>query len=115
MTNPASLNAQERNQFMIDKIRADGPAPYQEGRYVLRVMSVPGRRSGKPRQLPIAIPLVAGGSHRILTGVSRMRTRKRHAIQPMLEPMAEQMRELSTRAQMQDPMLALAIDRKSVV
>ena len=60
MTNPASLNAQDRNQFMIDKIRADGPAPYQEGRYVLRVMSVPGRRSGKSRQLPIAIPMIAG-------------------------------------------------------
>ncbi len=60
MTNPVNPNSQGRNQFMIDKIRADGPAPYQEGRYVLRVMSVPGRSSGKPQQLPIAIPLVSG-------------------------------------------------------
>ena len=60
MTNPVNPNSQERNQFMMDKIRADGPAPYQEGQYVLRVMSVPGRRSGKPQLLPIAIPLVAG-------------------------------------------------------
>ena len=60
MTNPVNPNSQERNQFMMDKIRAGGPAPYQEGQYVLRVMSVPGRRSGKPQLLPIAIPTVAG-------------------------------------------------------
>jgi hypothetical protein len=48
---------------MIDKIRADGPAPYQEGRYVLRVMSVPGRRTGEARSVPIAIPTVAGGRY----------------------------------------------------
>lgn len=60
MTNPADLNPRERNQFMMNKIRADGLAPYQEGRYVLRVMSVPGRKTGEPRPLPIAIPMVAG-------------------------------------------------------
>lgn len=60
MTNPASLSHQERNQFMIGKIRADGPAPYQEGQYVLRVLSVPGRLSGEPRLVPIAIPVIGG-------------------------------------------------------
>jgi hypothetical protein len=60
VTNPASPLSRERNQFMMDKIRNDGPAPYQEGRYVLRVMSVPGRRTGKRRMLPIAISMVAG-------------------------------------------------------
>ena len=60
MTNPADLEPQERNRFMMNKIRADGPAPYQEGRYVLRVVSVPGRKSGEPRPLPIAIPMVTG-------------------------------------------------------
>ena len=63
MTNPADLAPQERNQFMMDKIRADGPAPYQEGRYVLRVVSVPGRKSGEPRPVPIAIPTVAGAHY----------------------------------------------------
>lgn len=60
MTNPADLDPRERNRFMMNKIRADGPAPYQEGVYVLRVLSVPGRKTGEPRQLPIAIPMVAG-------------------------------------------------------
>lgn len=60
VTNPADLEPQERNRFMMDKIRADGPAPYQEGAYVLRVVTVPGRKTGEPRSLPIAIPMVAG-------------------------------------------------------
>ena len=45
---------------MMSKIRTDGPAPYQESRYVLRVLSVPGRKSGEPRPLPIAVPMVEG-------------------------------------------------------
>ncbi|HWG24246.1 hypothetical protein [Actinospica sp.] len=60
MTNPADLDPQERNRFMMSKIRTDGPAPYQESRYVLRVLSVPGRTSGEPRPLPIAVPMVEG-------------------------------------------------------
>lgn len=60
MTNPADLEPRERNRFMIGKIRADGPAPYQEGAYVLRVVSVPGRKTGEPRLVPIAIPMVEG-------------------------------------------------------
>ena len=60
MTNPADLTPRERNRFMMDQIRAGDPAPYQEGRYALRVMSVPGRTTGEPRPLPIAVPMVAG-------------------------------------------------------
>lgn len=60
MTNPADLDPQDRNRFMMNKIRADGPAPYQEGAYVLRVVSVAGRKTGEPRPLPIAVPVVAG-------------------------------------------------------
>ena len=58
VTSPTDLSPQERNQFMLNKIRTDGPAPYQEGRYVLRVISVPGRKTGEPRPLPIAIPMI---------------------------------------------------------
>jgi len=71
MTNPAELDPRERNQFMMRKVRADGPAPYQEGRYVLRVLSVPGRVSGEPRPLPIAVPMVAG--ERYLCAPNRQR------------------------------------------
>jgi len=60
VTNPADLDPRDRNRFMLEKIRADGPAPYQESRYVLRVLSVPGRSSGQPRTLPIAVPMVEG-------------------------------------------------------
>ena len=60
MKNPANPSARERNQFMMAKIRSDEPAPYHEGKYVLRVVSVPGRKSGEPRPLPIAISMVAG-------------------------------------------------------
>lgn len=60
MTNPADLPPQDRNKFMLTKIRSDEPAPYQEGRYVLRVVSVRGRHSGEPRPVPIAISQLDG-------------------------------------------------------
>lgn len=63
MTNPADLDPRQRNQFMLSKIRDDGPAPYQEGRYVLRVVTVLGRSSGEPRAVPIAIPMVDGSRY----------------------------------------------------
>lgn len=71
MTNPADLEPRERNRFMMTKIRADGPAPYQEGAYVLRVISVPGRTTGEPRPLPIAVPMIAG--ERYLCAPNRQR------------------------------------------
>lgn len=71
MTNPAGLGARERNQFMITKIRSDEAAPYREGGYALRVLSVRGRRSGEPRLLPIAVA-VSGGD-RYLCAPNRQR------------------------------------------
>lgn len=71
MTNPADLDPRERNRSMVNKIRADGPAAYQEGRYVLRVVSIAGRKTGGPRPVPIAIPTVAG--ERYLCGPNRHR------------------------------------------
>ena len=71
MTNPADLDPRERNRFMLEKIRTGDPAPYQEGRYVLRVLSVPGRVSGEPRALPIAVPMVGG--ERYVCGPNRDR------------------------------------------
>jgi hypothetical protein len=60
VTNPAELEPRERNRQMLERIRSGGNAPYQEGQYVLRVISVAGRTSGEPRLVPIAVPTVAG-------------------------------------------------------
>jgi hypothetical protein len=62
VTNPTELEPQDRNRFMVERIRSGGTDPYQEGRYVLRVISVAGRTSGHQRQVPIAVPTV-GGEH----------------------------------------------------
>lgn len=58
--NPADLDPRERNRLMINRIRAGEPQPYQEGRYVLRVASAPGHRTGEPRPWPIAVVQVSG-------------------------------------------------------
>jgi len=71
MTNPAEPTPGEHNRLMMERVRAGDPAPYQEGQYVLRVMTVPGRKSGEPRSLPIAIPTVAGEHY--LCGPNRRR------------------------------------------
>ena len=60
VTDPAELEPQDRNRFMVERIRSGGTDPNQEGRYVLRVISVAGRTSGEPRPVPIAIPMVEG-------------------------------------------------------
>jgi hypothetical protein len=50
------MTPHERNQFMIARIRsADAPAPYREGGYVLRVLTVTGRATGQDRSWPIAV------------------------------------------------------------
>ena len=50
------MTPQERNQFMIARIRsANTPEPYREGGYVLRVLSTPGRVTGQARPWPIAV------------------------------------------------------------
>jgi hypothetical protein len=58
--NPADLDPHEHNRLMIGRLRASEAQPYQEGRYVLRVASAPGRRSGEPRPWPIAVVQVSG-------------------------------------------------------
>ena len=50
------MTPHERNQFMIARIRsADARAPYREGGYVLRVLTVTGRATGQDRSWPIAV------------------------------------------------------------
>lgn len=57
----SEMTPRERNQFMIAKIRSAGtPDPYREGGYVLRVLSVPGRVTGQPREWPIAVVQLLG-------------------------------------------------------
>ncbi|HET6504642.1 MAG TPA: nitroreductase family deazaflavin-dependent oxidoreductase [Amycolatopsis sp.] len=43
------------NGFMLEKIRSAPVQPYQEGRYVLRVLVTTGRVSGARRPVPIAV------------------------------------------------------------
>jgi hypothetical protein len=71
MTEVGEMSPRERNQLMMGKIRADEPKPYAEGRYVLRVVSVPGRTSGEPRPWPIAITQFNG--HRYVCAPNRQR------------------------------------------
>jgi hypothetical protein len=44
-----------RNHTMLEKVRSGTPAPYQEGRYVLRALAVAGRTTGQQRAVPIAV------------------------------------------------------------
>jgi hypothetical protein len=62
VTSPADMTPRQRNQSMLERIRSSEPAPYQDGGYVLRVLTVPGRRSGQPRSSPIAV-VQYGGRH----------------------------------------------------
>jgi hypothetical protein len=60
MTNPADRDPRQFNQQMVSRIRAGVAAPYQEGGYVLRVASVPGRHTGIEREWPIAVSQLSG-------------------------------------------------------
>jgi deazaflavin-dependent oxidoreductase (nitroreductase family) len=71
VTSPADMTPRQRNEFMLDRIRPSEPAPYQEGGYVLRVLTVPGRRTGQPRSCPIAV-VQRRGEH-YLCGPNRQR------------------------------------------
>ena len=55
MSSPAEMTPRERNQAVLARIRAEQVQPHREGGYVLRVLSVPGRRTGEPRTWPIAV------------------------------------------------------------
>jgi hypothetical protein len=60
MSAPDEMSPRERNDCMMARIRSDGPTPYREGGYTLRVLSAPGRVSGLPRSWPIAVVQVGG-------------------------------------------------------
>lgn len=48
-----------RQDLMLDKIRSAELQPYQEGRYVLRVLATTGRVTGERRVVPMAITQLA--------------------------------------------------------
>jgi hypothetical protein len=55
VSSPAEMTPRERTELMLARIRSAAPEPYREGGYVLRVLSVPGRRTGQPRPWVIAV------------------------------------------------------------
>jgi hypothetical protein len=72
MDSTDAMTPQERNQFMIAKIRsADALEPYREGGYVLRVLSTAGRVTGQSRSWPIAV--VQSGGERYICAPNRRR------------------------------------------
>ncbi|MGH3210128.1 MAG: hypothetical protein ACRDNO_20475 [Trebonia sp.] len=61
MDSAGEMTPRQRNQFMVARIRsAEAPDPYREGRYVLRVLTVPGRVTGQSRSWPIAVVQLLG-------------------------------------------------------
>ena len=60
MSTPTQSEIRLRNAGMLDKIRADAPKPHEEGRYVLRALTVPGRSSGLPHTVPMAVVQLDG-------------------------------------------------------
>lgn len=51
---------QEANRTMVERIMQMPVAPYEDGKYVLRVVETSGRKSGKVCQSPLAISQHAG-------------------------------------------------------
>jgi hypothetical protein len=51
---------QVSNARMVEKIAALPFEPYQEGRYVLRVVEIRGRQSGKTHTVPLAVVTTGG-------------------------------------------------------
>lgn len=60
MTTVSNAEIRDRNQQMLQRIRSQAPQPHREGHYALRVMTVEGRTSGKPRSVPIALMQLDG-------------------------------------------------------
>lgn len=56
----ADLSPSQRNAMMIDRIRSGEVQPYVEGDHVLRILHMPGRRTGLPRTTPIAVTQLDG-------------------------------------------------------
>lgn len=71
MSSPTEMTPRQRNDFMIAKIRSEGVSPHREGGYALRVLSVTGRVTGRPRHWPIAV--VQLGGQRYLCAPNRRR------------------------------------------
>lgn len=55
MTTTPNADITDRNQHMLERIRTQEPQSHREGHYALRVITVAGRTSGKPRAVPIAL------------------------------------------------------------
>jgi hypothetical protein len=49
------MSPAERTALMVARINSAPLAPYAEGKYVLRIIEVPGRVSGELRATPIAV------------------------------------------------------------
>ena len=71
MNSPAEMTPRERNDAMLARIRSGPPQPYQDDGYVLRVLTVPGRRTGQPRSWPIGV--VQWHGHHYLCAPNRRR------------------------------------------
>jgi hypothetical protein len=65
------MTPRERNDFMLARIRSAEPEPYREDGYVLRVLTTPGRRTGRPRSWPIAV--IPRDGQRYICGPNRRR------------------------------------------
>jgi len=67
----AAMSPAERTAMMINRIKSMPAAPYAEGKYVVRIIEVPGRVSGEIRATPIAV--VQLGDKRYLCAPNRRR------------------------------------------
>lgn len=59
----SSAERRQFNAMMVERIRAQPPQPYREATPVLRVITVPGRRSGLPRPFPISVTQFNGNRY----------------------------------------------------
>jgi deazaflavin-dependent oxidoreductase (nitroreductase family) len=60
VTTVSNAEIRDRNQQMLERIRSQDPQPHREGYYALRVLTVPGRKTGEPRAVPIAVMQLNG-------------------------------------------------------
>ncbi len=60
MTTPPKTEIRDRNASALSRIRASEPKPYEEKAYALRALTIPGRSSGRPHTVPIAVVQLDG-------------------------------------------------------
>jgi hypothetical protein len=65
------MTPRQRNDAMLARIRSGPPQPYQDSGYVLRVLTVPGRKTGQARSWPIGV--VQWQGHHYLCAPNRRR------------------------------------------